>query len=201
MQLQPSWQLEPVSATARLWLLALAVLLPMGIIAGTLVYTANDPTPKNLIADNEALTIAIVIGGTLLLCLAIHWVISRAMRRHQITLDGDGLAVKTTFYSRKLGWGELQVQQARVVDLDEHTELKPMLKTNGTSFPGLRSGWFRLRNRRKALVAMGSGPRVLHLPTTPANDIQLQARHPHAPLERTPAPQPAPAPPQPSPRA
>src|SRR3546814_15891382 len=89
MQLQPSWQLEPVSATARLWLLALAVLLPMGIIAGTLVYTANDPTPKNLIADNEALTIAIVIGGTLLLCLAIHWVISRAMRRHQITLDGD----------------------------------------------------------------------------------------------------------------
>src|SRR3546814_2078996 len=82
MQLQPSWQLEPVSATARLWLLALAVLLPMGIIAGTLVYTANDPTPKNLIADNEALTIAIVIGGTLLLCLAIHWVISRAMRRH-----------------------------------------------------------------------------------------------------------------------
>src|SRR3546814_17743905 len=88
MQLQPSWQLEPVSATARLWLLALAVLLPMGIIAGTLVYTANDPTPKNLIADNEALTIAIVIGGTLLLCLAIHWVISRAMRRHQLTLDG-----------------------------------------------------------------------------------------------------------------
>src|SRR3546814_8647323 len=85
------------------------------------------------------------------------------MRRHDITLDGDGLAVKTTFYSRKLGWGELRVQQARVVDLDEHTELKPMLKTNGTSFPGLRSGWFRLRNRRKALVAMGSGPRVLHL--------------------------------------
>src|SRR3546814_15352752 len=89
MQLQPPWQLEPVSTTARLWLLALAVLLPMGIIAGTLAYTANDPTPKNLIADNEALTIAIVIGGTLPPCLAIHWVISRPSRRHQITLAGD----------------------------------------------------------------------------------------------------------------
>src|SRR3546814_18942382 len=88
------------------------------------------------------------------------------MRRHQITLDGDGLAVKTTFYSRKLGWGELRVQQARVVDLDEHTELKPMLKTNGTSFPGLRSGGFRLRNPRKALVSMGSGRACCTCPPT-----------------------------------
>src|SRR3546814_20675663 len=84
------------------------------------------------------------------------------MRRDQVTLDGDGLAIRTTFYSRKLGWSELQLPQARVVDLDEHTELQPMLKTNGTSLPGLRSGWFRLRNRHKALVAMGRGPRVQH---------------------------------------
>src|SRR3546814_7616953 len=89
------------------------------------------------------------------------------MRRHQITLDGDGLAIRTTFYSRTLGWSELQLPQARVVDLDEHTDLKPMLKTNGTSLPAFRSGWLRLRNRQKALVAMGSGTRVLHLPTTP----------------------------------
>src|SRR3546814_17388906 len=114
MQLQPPWQLEPVSTTARLWLLALAVLLPMGIIAGTLAYTANDPTPKNLIADNEALTIAIVIGGTLLLCLAIHWVISRAMRRPQITLDGAGLAIRTTFYSTKRGGSDRHLPPARV---------------------------------------------------------------------------------------
>src|SRR3546814_20115058 len=98
------------------------------------------------------------------------------MRRHQITLDGDGLAVKTTFYSRKLGWGELRVQQARVVDLDEHTELKPILKTNGTSFPGLRTGLFRLRNRRKAMVALGIGPPVLHLPTTKSNLHQSEER-------------------------
>ncbi|MFC3715953.1 hypothetical protein ACFONC_07310 [Luteimonas soli] len=184
MQSQPPWQLEPVSATARLWLLALAVLLPMGIVAGSLVFTINDPAPKRLIGDSEWLTILIIVGGTLLLCLAIHWVISRAMRRHDITLDDDGLAVRTTFYSRKLGWSELQLPQARVVDLDEHTELKPMLKTNGTSLPGLRSGWFRLRNRHKALVAMGSGPRVLYLPTTQGYDLLLQARQPQALLER-----------------
>jgi len=178
------WQLEPVSTAARLWLLALAVLLPMGIVLGSLAYTTNDPGPKRLIGDSESLTILVVVGGTLLLCLAIHWVISRAMRRHHVTVDGDGFEVRTTFYGRKLGWGELQLQQARVVDLDEHTELKPMLKTNGTSLPGLHSGWFRLRNRRKALVAMVGGPRVLHLPTTQGYELLLQPRQPQALLER-----------------
>src|SRR3546814_8899182 len=110
------WQLEPVSSSARLWLLALAVLLPMGLVVGSLAFTVNDPAPKRLIGGSESLTTLVVFGGTLLLCLAIHWVISRAMRRHDITLDGDGIAIRTTFYSRKLGWSELQLQQARVVD-------------------------------------------------------------------------------------
>lgn len=183
-QSRAPWQLEPVSTTARLWLLALAVLLPMGIVGGTLLYTANDPGPKRLIGGSEPLTMLIVVGGTLLLCLCVHWAVSRGMRRHDITLDADGLAVRTTFYSRKLGWSELQVQQARVVDLDEHTELKPMLKTNGTSLPGLHSGWFRLRNRHKALVAMVGGPRVVHLPTTQGYELLLQPRQPQALLER-----------------
>src|SRR3546814_18392089 len=104
MQLQPPWQLEPVSTTARLWLLALAVLLPMGIIAGTLAYTANDPTPKHLIPDNEAPTIAIVIGGTLLLCLVIHCVLRRPMTRHPTPLDDNGLALRTRVYRRRWGW-------------------------------------------------------------------------------------------------
>src|SRR3546814_4825529 len=94
------------------------------------------------------------------------------------------LAIRTTFYSRKRGGSELQLQHARVVDLDEHTELKPMLKTNGTSLPGLRSGWFRLRNRHKALVAMGSGPRVLPPTTTQDYDLLLHARTPKPLLQR-----------------
>src|SRR5690606_14057007 len=171
-------------AAARLWLLALVVLLPMGIVVGALAFTANDPGPKRLIAGNEPLTIAIVVAGTLLLCMAIHWAIARSLRRHDVVAGDAGLEVRTTFYGRKLGWDELQLQQARVVDLDEHTGLKPMLKTNGTSFPGLHSGWFRLRNGRKALVATVGGTRVLHLPTTRGYDLLLQPRHPQALLER-----------------
>src|SRR5690606_35890620 len=95
-QANAPWQLEPVSAAARLWLLALVVLLPMGIVVGALAFTANDPGPKRLIAGNEPLTIAIVVAGTLLLCMAIHWAIARSLRRHDVVAGDAGLEVRTT---------------------------------------------------------------------------------------------------------
>lgn len=179
-----SWQLEPPSTAARFWLFAIAVLLPAGIAVGALSWAARDSAPQRLAGSGDPAAAAIV-AGVLLACLALHWAVARALRRHGITLDEDGLAIRTTFYARKLAWNELLLQQARVVDLREHTGLKPLLKTNGTSLPGLRSGWFRLRNRRKALVAMaGRGTRVVHLPTTQGYDLLLKPRHPPALLQR-----------------
>ncbi|MDN5781466.1 MAG: PH domain-containing protein [Luteimonas sp.] len=184
MESPAPWQLQPASSTTRLWLWLLAVALPLAIIGGALAFTANDTGAKQLIGDSVWLTNALVVFGTLAITFAVHWFIARALRRHSVAVDGDGLAITTTFYTRELGWSELQLPQARVVDLDEHTEFKPMLKTNGTSLPGFRSGWFRLRNRHKALVAMASGPRVLHLPTTKGYDLLLQPRQPQALLQR-----------------
>jgi hypothetical protein len=184
MESPPAWQLQPAASTARLWLFLLAVALPVAITAGALAFAGHDPGPKQLIGNSPWLTHVVVVAGILALCLAVHWFIDRAMRRHHVTLDSGGLGIATTFYARKLGWDELQVQQARVIDLDEHTELKPLLKTNGTRLPGFSSGWFRLRNRHKALVAMASGPRVLYLPTTQGYDLLLQPRQPQALLHR-----------------
>lgn len=178
------WQLQPAPAKARAWLFALAVGLPMAIIAGALAFTANDMGPGRLIGGSEALTVVAIAGGTLALCLVIHGVIARALRRHHVTIDEGGLAVTTTFYSRRLGWDALDLAGARVVDLAEHTGLKPMLKTNGTSLPGFESGWFRLRNRDRALVATSGGSRVLHLPTTQGYGLLLQPRQPGALLQR-----------------
>lgn len=183
MESFPAWQLQPASSTTRLWLFALVVVLPVVLILGATAFTAGAPGPKQLIGGSAWLTYAVIIVGTLAISLALHWFIERALRRHHITLDADGLAIATTFYARKLGWGELQLQQARVVDLDEHTELKPLFKSNATALPGFRSGWFRLRNRHKALVAMTSGPRVLYLPTSQGYDLLLQPRQPQVLLQ------------------
>lgn len=185
------WQLQPPPASAHAWLLALVVLLPLGITVVALALSLAGPGPKNLIGDSAGLTWAVVVGGTLAVCLLVWALIARGLRRHRIGADDAGLEVATTFYSRRLAWAELDLARARVVDLDEHTEFKPMLKTNGTSLPGLRSGWFRLRNRSKALVATAGGTRVLWLPTQ-GYDLLLQSRQPQALLQhlRALAPQP-----------
>lgn len=178
------WQLEPVSAATRAWLLVLALLLPLGITIVAQACVSLSSGPRNLLAGSLWLTNVVVVGGMAAFCGGLYWFLARALRRHRVDIDGDGLEVATTFYKRRLGWNELQLAQARVVDLDEHTEFKPMLKTNGTGLPGLKSGWFRLRNRRKALVAIAGGRRVLHLPTGAGYDLLLQARQPQALLQR-----------------
>jgi hypothetical protein len=178
------WQLQPVPASTRTWLLLLVLVLPVAVIVVAMAWGTSTPGPKNLVAGSVWLTNAVFDLGILAICGGTHWFLARALRRHRVGIDGNGLEVATTFYERRLGWNELQPAQARVVDLDEHTELKPMLKTNGTALPGLKSGWFRLRNRRKSLVAIAGGRRVLHLPTTAGYDLLLQPRQPQALLQR-----------------
>jgi hypothetical protein len=174
----PALQLQPVTARTRLLMAVLVVAVPLLIAATAMALL--DRSQQKLIGDSATLTLACLAALVGAIALAIDW----GMRRHRLTLDAGGLEVATSFYRRRLALAELQIDQARVIDLDERTELKPMVKTNGTSLPGFHSGWFRLRNMRKALVATVGGKRVLHLPTTRGFDLLLQPRRPQALLER-----------------
>src|SRR5690606_36694624 len=178
MDTTPAWQLQPPSSTSRLWLFLLLVALPVAIAAGAIAYAGNDPGPKQLVGGSKLLTNVLILAGILALTQVIHWFLARAMRRHAVTLDSDCLAITTSFYSRRLGWRELQLSQARVVDLGERTELKPVLKTNGTSLPGFRNGWFLLRNLHRAFVESVGCKRLVHLPTPAGYDLRLQPRQP-----------------------
>ena len=168
------WQLQPVPPRTRLWLLALTVPLPVAATAGALALA------RDSLASNAILAIA----GVAALTGTIWWVIDRSLRLHRIAIDTDGLQVATTFYKQHLRWSELQLNQARVVDLDERTELRPLLKTNGTALPGFQSGWFRMRNRGKVFVARAGGTRLLWLPTSRGFDLLLQPRQPRALLQQ-----------------
>jgi hypothetical protein len=171
-------QLQPVATRTRLLMAVLVVAVPLLIAATAMALL--DRSQQKLIGDSATLTLACLVALVGAIALTIDW----GLRRHRIALDADGLEVATSFYRRRLALIELQIDQARVIDLDERTEFKPMVKTNGTDLPGFRSGWFRLRNRRKALVATVGGKRVLHLPTTRGFDLLLQPRRPQALLER-----------------
>jgi hypothetical protein len=124
-----------------------------------------------------AAAVALITGG-------IATLLALMLRRHRLTLTPDGLDIATTFYRQRLRLSDLRLHEARALDLDEHPELKPLLKTNGYALPGFRSGWFRLRGFQRAFVALADGRRVLWIPTTAGYGLLLQPRQPQALLDR-----------------
>lgn len=172
--------LVPAGRAPRLVLFLVGVVLPAIFIAGTLAYdAANVPTSASA-ADGLPTGLLATMAGLVLLWLLLD----RLMRRHRLELDGDRLKVRTSLYSIDLALSELRLDAARVVDLEERTEFKPSLKTNGYALPGFKSGHFRLRNGDKAFVAVAGERRALWLPTTRGTTLLLQPRQPDALLSR-----------------
>jgi len=114
----------------------------------------------------------------------LGYLLTRLMRRQRVELQSAALAVTSSLYRCRIEAAELDLARARVVDLDEHTGLKPVLKRNGMSVPGYRSGWFSLRNRRRCFVATSDSTRLLWLPGRGRHDLLLDVADPNALLGR-----------------
>lgn len=106
-----------------------------------------------------------------------------ALRRRRIRLDGRELCVAATFYTRRITADALDLDRARIVDLAEHTEFKPALKTNGFNLPFFQAGHYRLRNRAKAFCLLTGRERVLVLPQRDGRFILLSPEKPQALLD------------------
>lgn len=183
-----SLQLEPVSMRSRIWAAMLTFVLPV-TLSLVLPLFDNDPsgatrwihetlrTQRALEQWLGPLLVAAVAG-------AIWLVIDRLLLRQDLRIDAAGIDIRTTLYRRRLGWSELDIAAARVIDIDEHPERKPLLKSNGVATPGFRSGWFRSRALAKLFVATAGGSRLLWLPTTLGYTLLLQPRNPAALLEQ-----------------
>lgn len=163
--------LVQASPGARRWLFALVVLLPLVLLGLAELLDERNATAGPLL-------------GTAAFCVLLWAVLARLTRRHRLRLDGTVLEVATTFYTRRFRRDDLDLDHARPVDLGERPEYRPMLRTNGMSLPGFRSGWYRLRNGNRALVATAGGARVLWVPTRNGHDLVLEAVDPRTLLER-----------------
>lgn len=171
----PRLALVQASSRARTWLLALVVGLPVLLVALTEAFSER--------SDGAGFA-WFALAGVAVFCVALWATLAALLRRHRLRFDRDGLEIATTFYRRRFALAGLDLQAARVVDLGERPEYRPMLRTNGLSIPGFRSGWYRLRNGNRALVATADGQRLLWIPTVAGHDLLLQPTEPHAVLER-----------------
>ncbi len=153
------------------WWLWLPLLLAIGAGVGAMTMESSTPLP---LAAWLTVPFVLLVGAVLAL----------ALRRRAIVLDNRELQVRATFYTKKLAVESIDLDKARVVSLEEHTDLAPTLKTNGFSLPGFKAGHFRLRNLGKAFCLVTDRTRVLTLPlrdgslvlVSPARPADLLAR-------------------------
>lgn len=83
-----------------------------------------------------------------------------------IRVTDQFLELQAPFYGRIIPLAEIQIDQARIVNLTRQTLFAPRLRTNGIGLPGFQLGWFKLRSGQRALAFLTDRTRVVYLPTT-----------------------------------
>jgi len=124
--------------------------------------------------------IVIPVAVIFVLATSLLW---WAVQRRRIILADGVLDITATFYRRKVPVAAFDLDKARVINLDEHGEWRPFLKTNGLGMPGLRAGWFRSRGFVKMFCLLTTRDRVLVLPESTGGATLLSAANPSGLLD------------------
>jgi PH (Pleckstrin Homology) domain-containing protein len=66
--------------------------------------------------------------------------------------------------ARSLARAELDLQDARAVDLSREPALTAVLRSNGVGLPNYQVGWFRSKNGQRALCFLTRRDSVMYLP-------------------------------------
>jgi hypothetical protein len=88
-----------------------------------------------------------------------------SMKNTTLTLTESEVIIKSAFYGRKIPLENIMVDGIKKISLDEDTEYSLSIRTNGTALPQFKSGWFRLKNREKALIFITDKNNVVLIPT------------------------------------
>lgn len=157
------------------WFMAMLLLLPAAVVVAILFGAGQAPDPEA--------AIGLTLGLVVIALASIGCVVG--LKRRRVQLHGQVLQVVAGMFSRRVPVDRIDLQNARVVDLDERTELRPAIKTFGMSLPGYHAGHFRLRQKLgKAFCLVTERRRVLWLPLRDGKDqLLLSVEHPQALLE------------------
>lgn len=151
------------------------LLLPAVAVVAMLFSEGKAPDPQAAIGTTFALFVmaAVSIGCAM------------SLKRRRVQLEGQVLQVVAGLFSHRVPVDSIDLERARIVDLDEHTELRPAIKTFGMSLPGYHAGHFRLRQKLgKAFCLVTDRRRVLWLPLRDGKQqLLLSLEHPQALLD------------------
>jgi len=104
-------------------------------------------------------------------------------RNSTFELSDAGLRIRGDFYGRMIPRNQLRLDEVERININTGPH-HPVARTLGTAIPGYRSGWFRLRNGRKALLYVTDPSNVVLIPTTANYDVLLTVTEPDRFVER-----------------
>lgn len=106
--------------------------------------------------------------------LAVLFVLlARATNHMSIAVGREHLTIRAGLRPRVIPTSALKLEGARSVDLTATPELEPIRRTNGTDIPGLKQGWFQLRNGEKALLILTDAKNSVYIPTSEGYSLLL----------------------------
>ena len=120
---------------------------------------------------------------TLSIALLFIWFAWSASKL-SVSVDDSNFTVKVPIYGRSIALTQLDMASARILDLQNTTELRPRARSNGIGLPGYAVGWFKLNNGEKALAAITNKNNVLYLKTHEGYSLLLSLTHPNAVLQQ-----------------
>ncbi|MFK8015690.1 MAG: PH domain-containing protein [Gammaproteobacteria bacterium] len=158
--------IQPAGSWTVLTLIGIGVLISGFVLVPTLV--SDIEKPPLLIG------LLVCLPLTALLC----W-LAVAQGQSFIEANHDGIQLKIPLYGRQLSWAQIDAENIQTLDLDRDSPLSLRWRTNGVGAPGYKLGWFRTRDKRKALVAV-THPKVIAIPTHDGFTIIASVTSPRA---------------------
>jgi len=130
----------------------------------TILYVNSLIQPKEGTGFVPILMIGLMLVIIIPLIILTFGIIS-SIKNTTLTLTEKEIVIKSAFYGRKIPLENIMIDGIKRVSLDENTDYNMAIRTNGTALPQFKSGWFRLKNREKALVFITDKNNVALIPT------------------------------------
>ncbi len=121
-----------------------------------------------------------MIALAILIMPLMAGLLSWSMYHRSVSLSPTGMRIRGLPWARVVPFGDLDIGNARIVNLDEQRKLRPGFKIAGSRLPGFRSGWFRLHDARRAYVLLTDWRRTVELPRKDGRVYLLSLQRPEA---------------------
>ncbi len=142
-----------------------AWMLLVGLWLAVLAWSYLRPSPQHWTATYSWSWVVPIFASALIVVGPFVW-----MQRRRIEIRDGQLRIDAGIRTRKFDIAAFDLDKARILDLGEHTEFKPLLKLGGVGLPGFKAGRFLLHNRSRAFCLLVGTEKALLLPLRESPD-------------------------------